>query len=88
MWKRYFFAYDGVLLLRALAKALSVAMNRSIIGATILAGSGGGLAALPADSFGISHKIAMYGGRKFDGQLHRFVILDRAELELRHRLAS
>lgn len=37
-----FEAYEVALLFRDLAKARSVAMNRSIIGATILAGSGAG----------------------------------------------
>jgi hypothetical protein len=67
-------------LLRDLANALSVAMNFSIIGAMSLAGSGGRL--------GVSDETAMNGCGKLDGELNRFVVLDRAELELRHRLAS
>jgi hypothetical protein len=46
------------------------------------------LPSFPADRLGVGNEIAMNRRGKFDGQFHRLVILERAELELRHRLAS
>ena len=42
------------------------------------------LAALAREDFSVSKQIAMYGCRKFDRQLHGFIVRDGTELEFRH----
>jgi hypothetical protein len=44
----------------------------------------GRLAAIAREDFNVSKQIAMHGCRKFDRQLHQFIVHNGAELELRH----
>ena len=64
-------------------------MNRASIGATSFAGSCADWPVSFASDFGVSKQISMHGCRKFDRQLHRFIVRDGSELEFCHcRLLS
>jgi hypothetical protein len=42
------------------------------------------LSGFPPEHLGIGNEIAMEGGWQFDGQLHRPIVGERAELEFEH----